>query len=307
MTRSAKGIVFKTLIIILVAAVIGGGIGYFYHESNLMEQYYDAKINDLQNQLKDVTVEVFCANTALKAGTIIKENSLSRKVIMSEQSDYLTENDFGKVLLIDIDEGMAITKAMVSGNSVNTDLREVEYAWIDVSSNIEPYDYVDIRLLYPDGTDYIVVAKKQIRYLNETKMVCDLWNNEEEILLLDAASVDAYMYEGSKIYMTRYIYPSIQEASIVNYSPSEQTIELIQNNPNIINVASEYLSAENRKRNEDRLNKLMVEESKENLDDKGLHLGWDTNADEYAENILGSSRPIAGSELPKEFGGSLWE
>ncbi len=64
---------------------------------------------------------------------------------------------------------------------------------------------------------------------------------------MSAAIVDASLYHGSKLYMTKYIEPNIQEASIITYTPSVSILSLIENDPNIVNRCSQVLNKEVRR------------------------------------------------------------
>ncbi len=308
MTRTGKKVLVRLLIAVFIIAIFFGAFWWHKKETASMESDYSARIGELQNELYDTRKTVYRANTALKAGIVIDETCFTAEEIISEGTGYADASDMGKILLVDIPAGTELTKVMLDRAEEDNGLREAEYDFIDITSNIEKYDYVDIRILYPDGTDFIVLSKKQIKGLNDTKLVCDIWNSEEELLMLDSACVDAYLYEGTKIYMTKYIMPQVQEESEVNYVPSVQTGELISENPNIISVASKYLSTELRKKYEERLNNfLQADETSVRYDREGLYAGKNTRAEEYAENLMNDTGTMPGAEMPSEYGGDLWE
>ena len=68
-----------------------------------------------------------------------------------------------------------------------------------------------------------------------------------------SAIVDAYLYQGTKLYTTKYIEPNIQSSSKITYEPSLSTLLLINDNPNIIETATTELSKQVRKAMENRL------------------------------------------------------
>lgn len=308
MTRAGKSTLIRILVaLIIVIAIAVGGL-FFVRKNRLIESRYENTIMELQSRISAVDRVIYCAAADLKAGTVLNEGCLVETAVMSDRTDYISSADFGKMLLVDVGEGMEITRAMIAEVVRDTGVRELEYDWIEITSNIEPMDYVDVRILYPDGTDYIVLSKKQVRNLSDTKLICDLWNTEEELLLLDSACVDAYLYAGSRIYMSRYIFPELQEASVVNYIPSEQIITLIKENPNILQVASAYLSEELRKQQEERIETFLAEpDTGVYYDRNGLYAGKQTKADAYAEDFLDSTGVSPGTEMPDEYGGKLWE
>ena len=51
------------------------------------------------------------------------------------------------------------------------------------------------------------------------------------------AIVESYISPASNLYVAKYVEPGLQSAATVTYIPSSQVINLIQQNPNIINQA----------------------------------------------------------------------
>ena len=95
-----------------------------------------------------------------------------------------------------------ITSDMVSSEVIASDVRNVEINTVLMPTDLVEGDTVDIRIMYPNGTDYIVLAQKTIDKIYNTTFWCKL--SEEENLLLNSAIVDSYMYNGSKLYALRY-------------------------------------------------------------------------------------------------------
>ena len=95
-----------------------------------------------------------------------------------------------------------ITGNMVSDEVVAADVRDVEINTVLMPSDLDEGDTVDIRLMYPNGTDYIVLAQKTIDKIYDTTFWLKL--SEDEIQLLDSAIVDSYLNSGSKLYALRY-------------------------------------------------------------------------------------------------------
>ncbi|HWT27084.1 MAG TPA: hypothetical protein VN131_04025, partial [Mobilitalea sp.] len=158
-----------------------------------------------------------------------------------------------KVALVNIPSGVQVIKNMLTKDKVSSELRELEYSVINLNSNVVSNDTVDVRICYPNGESYVVLSKKVIKGVDTETSICFLWLEEEEILRMSAAIVDAGLYPGAKLYVTKYIEPSIQEASIVNYTPSLSILSMIEQDPNIVDRYSQELSKEVRKALENRL------------------------------------------------------
>lgn len=313
--KKGRNNLLTVVAIIIILACAGACVWFFFHMRDQMKGSYETQIQELNLKIMSKTRTVYVAKDYLHAGHMIERDDFELKEVLTDAADYVTEEDFGKTLLVNIDAGTEMKKAFVSGEVVDTELREVEYNCIEVSSNVNVSDYVDVRLLLPSGQDFIIMSKKQVKALNETKLVCDLWVTEEELLLMDSAMVDAYLYRSidervldAKIYVTKYILPTVQEPSVPNYTPSETTAQLIQDNPNIVNVASMYLSSELRQKIQLDLNDFLphTNDGLTWYDSTGRYLGRATEAEVMGNDLVNNTGSVPGSELPSEYGDTLW-
>ncbi len=224
-----------------------------------IRQEYEQMLNETRQELERSKKTVLVALTDIETGEIITEELIEERLVYSSQpaESYISKSDLGKAAIIDIPEGTHIIRSMVAQNEVSSIQREVEYDVIHISSNIKANDFVDVRILYPNGETYVVLTKKQLKGYQPDMPICYLWVDEEELLRMSAAIVDAGLYTGSKLYMTKYIEPNIQEASIITYTPSISVLNLIENDPNIVDRCSQLLNIEVRKALENRLAKSM--------------------------------------------------
>ena len=125
-------------------------------------------------------------------------------------------------------------------------LRKEEYNVISLPVDLKPGEYIDVRLLLPNGQNYIVVSKKQVsipvvngQYLSDT---IQMNLTEEEILMLSCAIVENYQMNGSKLYASRYTEAGMQEASNKTYQPNDYVINLIKNDSNVLESAIKGLN-----------------------------------------------------------------
>lgn len=128
------------------------------------------------------------------------------------------------------------------------DVRTQEYNMLVLPTELGPEDYVDVRLMLPNGQDFIVVSKKRVgipQTSDGTYMTDTITMNlaEDETISMSAAIVEAYKINGSKIYVTKYTDPGIQEKSIETFIPTQEIAELINSDPNIVTTAREALKA----------------------------------------------------------------
>ena len=220
-----------------------------------MKTEYESKLEILSKQVQKNNQYVYEAITDIRAGDYVTKEQLEYKRVFSSQSQnhFMKAEDIGKVALVNIPKGVYVQENMIANMQESNGLRETDYQCIKVAGYIKENDMVDVRIFYPNGENYIVLSKKEVKKCSEDHISCNLWLSEEEILRLSTAIVDAYLYSGAYLYCTKYINPTIQESSIVNYQPSEATQNLIHNNPNIVEVAQSTLSMKLRKELEERL------------------------------------------------------
>ena len=146
----------------------------------------------------------------------------------------------GRILRIPLKKGAYITAGMLVGDAPRDDERELRYGCLRYDTLIKPGDSIDVRIRYPDATDYVIMSKKAVYGLDENGMLLRV--NAEELLLMDSAIVDASLFEGTYLYAAKYVEELMQDAAIVNYTPAPAVIELIGKDPNVVRSATEYLS-----------------------------------------------------------------
>ncbi len=224
-----------------------------------IKKEYQHDLDVLKEQLEAKEVLVYEAKVDIPAGSRITEEDFIYRVSCSDkpQNYFMTKEDIGMTALMDISTGTQVIKGMLTGNMVESDLREVEYNIFYINSNVIQNDYVDVRIRFPNGEDYIVLSKKRILSPNIESFQCFLWLKEEEILNMSSAIVDAYLYSGTILYTTKYIEPNVQEESISTYQPSLPTLALMEQDKNIVDKASREVNKNLRKAMENRLTEYM--------------------------------------------------
>lgn len=260
MKKKIKKTTKQYITVAAICLIVIGGIAialclYFYMHLN---KEFSTKYKLAMDELAANQREVYVATSDIIVGEYILKNNIEYKKVFSTQPEatYFTSDDIGKMAIVEIKAGTHLLSTMASENLVDTDFRETAYNVITVNTNITHNDMVDLRILYPNGENYIVLSKKHIKFFYESKEDSYFWLSEEEILRMSSAIVDAYLYKGTVIYTTRYVEPNVQSESTITYTPSLISIELIQNSPNIVSIASDGLNQEVRKKIENRLAKI---------------------------------------------------
>ncbi|GEM_PF-1563811 len=243
----AKRIAAGLLCVILPAGIFTGYLK--------VKSIYEHRIEIMSEVLQQYTVTVYVASAEIKAGDIITGTTVTVTETLSGQDkkNFMSETDIGHKALVDIPAGTHILKNMIAEEAMGDSKREVEFSLNLAGENIKEGDYTDIRLRYPNGEDYIVVSKSCISWIDTVKGYLYLKLSPDEIHLMSSALVDCFLKSGTYLYTTKYIAASYQEPSFVTYTPNEDVLSLIQQDPNVLEAARDYLSEGKRAGLEERL------------------------------------------------------
>ena len=158
--------------------------------------------------------------------------------------EYIDVNNVPVVAKLDLMKNTVVTADLVvqSDEVITDDVRREEYNMITLPVDLMTDDYIDIRIMFPNGQNFIVVSKALVEipqnpdgtYISDT-----IWLNlrEDEILMMSSAIVEAYGVQGAKIYATKYAEPGMQADATPNYDPNQDVLAEIQRDPNIVETA----------------------------------------------------------------------
>ncbi|MDQ0271211.1 SAF domain-containing protein [Cytobacillus purgationiresistens] len=263
--QRTKNLLFAGGIGALVVAVIAVILILFLYSSWKKDetekiQRYQNEISELQKWATDqVTGYVLKEDT--EAGTKITEDMLEQVLLppQSAANDVLDIGQAaGRTAKVDMKSGMVMTASILAEQALTpNDLREAEYNFMLLPSKIKKDDYVDVRIQFPNGNDYVLFSKKKVSNVEGTNVWLEM--DEEEILTMSSAMVDAY-YENAVIYSLAYVEPELQRASVVTYPVKQNVLDLILESPNVVDIAREELKARGRNVLESGLQKLTEEQ-----------------------------------------------
>ena len=193
--------------------------------------------------------QVLVADVA--AGEAIRQEDVQQKAL----PDYMTPMNLvaspdelvGKVMKIDALAGTAITEDMLyAEGELDPSLRREEAQYIRLPIRVQRGDIVDVRIVYPNGEDYVVLAKKKLDDVDPVLQLSYFNVNEEERQLLNSSLVDAYTNK-AELYAIQYVEPEMQPKAVVTYMPNVDVMRVLRSNPNIIDKAKLSLNEEVRK------------------------------------------------------------
>lgn len=223
---------------------------------------YKAKMENLQS-VADQSLVAYSVNLDVEKGELISEDMLT-KVYVSEAAHaedivlipHLTkEKEYVLYAKTDLMANTVLTKSMVyEEENITHDVREAEYSFVEIPTNIDENKYIDLRIQFPSGEDYILLSKKKIKDLSGITLRLDVL--EDEILSVSSAIVDAYL-ENAKIYAIPYLDEHMQDKAIETYPLKENVLALLKEDPNVVNKAKYVLEQRNRLALENSLDALL--------------------------------------------------
>jgi hypothetical protein len=282
MSKSSKRALIVNILIVIL--FIGLGVCGYFFVSDMIEKDWAEKVRVAEDEIAGLKRIAYVADRDIKAGETVDASNVSLCQVRSDMPSelFIAEGGLGGRAMFDISAGSQILKGSLTSVNYEDDVREMEFKFIYSGINIAEGDVVDVRIKFPDGTDYIIISKKTVEGLGENGEVI-LNVTEEELLLMDAAAVDAFIYSAerydlgrsnndekykpvdmSRIYAAKYAAPTTQEAARTFYTPSEAILNELENDPNIIFEAREYLTLTVREELEERLQKFIVSDGNDN-------------------------------------------
>ena len=193
------------------------------------------------------------ASTITPGGDSSSSSSTNSSSSLNSNSSS-SESKADKIIIatIDIPKGTIITEKMLTlkseaatdSNNMNSTYRIVEYSMIMLPTELQKGDTIDVRISYPNGQDFIVVAKKVVEKSDSSSIWLKL--KEDEILKMNSAIIESYSVEGAKMYAVNYTQPGVQAAANANYPVSDKVYELLVQDPNIASaIQQQYKNAVN--------------------------------------------------------------
>ena len=152
--------------------------------------------------------------------------------------------DGNKALIakIDMSKNTVVTtnSVVTEDQTVTNDIRTMEYNMFTLPINVDIGDFVDIRITFPNGQDYIIASKKEIKNIQGNIITFEL--PEQDILMLNSAIVESYIMTASNIYIAKYVEPGLQEKATNTYTPTAEVVKLIASDSNIVSSAKKELA-----------------------------------------------------------------
>ncbi len=227
----------KIFIKAFLALFIGGGmlaLIYYYH-TTLEEK--NLEITSLKEQLNTVeeTSIVYRLSSDVKAGNACNDYELEAVEVLTEvcakTNIYDLEDIIGRYYLLDLKVGTMLTSDMFVDYELTNDMRYMDVVFDEIPIGLEVGDYIDVRISFPLGQDYISLSHKQVAEINDS--VVKLIVNQEDFYRYESMKTDLATYKSTKIYGAQYIAAGVQDAARIYYPVNLEVLLTMIKDPNI--------------------------------------------------------------------------
>jgi hypothetical protein len=204
-----------------------------------LQSEYETKIKEWESREQAARTTVLTASRSIPAGTTLQAGDVKAVEASTSlaSSGSLKEPNaaIGKITKIDLQPNTPLVASMLfEDKPIPRDLRLQEFNVIQLPTTLQKGQFVDVRINFPTGEDFIVLSKKKVRELSGTIVWYEM--NETEILMASSAIIDAYL-QGAKLYALAYVDPGTQEAAVANYPSNPKVLDLMERDPNILQEA----------------------------------------------------------------------
>lgn len=231
-----KRLITTGVVAFIIPTVIFVGIFVAYSKNK------NEEIANLETQV--ATVPRWIAKADMPIGHVVTSADIEVaevKEISAPVNSFENVNGLlGEKLKVPVYTGTIMNAAMFyEVDDIIDDLTEIgvrskEFNMISLPSDLNVGDYIDVRILFPTGEDFIVVRGKEVKKVGSTydssAIFLDL--TEEEISRMSSAVVESYMSEAINLYAVKYSdwYEQMYDEVSVDYVEftNEAIVELIE-------------------------------------------------------------------------------
>lgn|GEM_PF-441340 len=209
-----------------------------------LQTHYEKQIEQLQTMEQAAQTRILVASRTVSSGTALQSGDVRSvevpNVVAGPGSLKQPDEAIGKIVKIDLEPNTPIVASMLFADKpVPRDLRVQEFNVVGLPTNLQKGQFVDVRIGFPTGEDFIVLGKKKVRELAGATVWLEM--NEPEILMASSAIIDAYL-NGARLYALPYVDPGMQEAAVANYPSNPKVLDLMERDPNVLEEAKTALA-----------------------------------------------------------------
>ncbi len=231
--KNIKAIVIGSVIILSNIAVFS----YMQYRLSNTNKTYQSEMYIVEQSQNELKKTLLVPSRDIQKGEELDIKDFTTMSIETsvESEYYLSKEDFedSKYAVVELKAMHPVYSSMILDFEISDSDRVEEFNMFLLQSDLKSNDFVDVRIFFPNGENYIVLDKKKVMNLNLENNIVWLNLDEKEINYISSAIIDSYIV-GAKIYVNRYVEPSIQENSEPTYLPNIEVLNLISSSPNVL-------------------------------------------------------------------------
>ncbi len=204
----------------------------------------DSQIHKLEESLFNIgdVQKGFVVKQTVRAGEKITEEVLEEVDVPIKLGLNLITNKndiIDKYFRVSLGDGTVLTTDDIVEKKIDNTFRYFDTVIDELPIGLRTGDYVDIRIAFPFGEDFIAISHKRVEELNTGIMKLIL--SESEIYTYQSMLVDKALYGGTKIYAVEYIDAGSQAVAEVYYPLNKNLSELSSMNPNLLELVKQEM------------------------------------------------------------------
>lgn len=237
-------IVVITLFFVLISGLVIGASYYSVNKYKNELMTMGIQIQNLENALNNIgDLQIgYVVTQSVRAGDQITEDVIQQvDVPVKLGLNLVTSADeiIGKYFRVSLSDGTVLTKEDIVDERIDNTQRYYDVVLDEIPIGLKEGDYIDIRITFPFGEDFIAIAHKKVIQLNSG--IPKLILNESEIFTYQSMLVDKAIYPGAKIYAVAYYDAGAQPTAEVYYPLNKNLAELSTFNPNLIELVKQEM------------------------------------------------------------------
>ena len=223
---------------IVILLVITAGVALTIYQYNKTIEELRSENNELLVTIEDYEnnmTDVYALTKDVKSGSTVEAYDIS---LIEVPLDAVPENAItdlsqleNKQYKIDLSVYTYLTEEMLMEGILTDDMRELDLVLDEVPIGLEIGDYVDIRISFPLGEDFIAMSHKRVVGIFDN--VIKLVINQQDFYTYEGMKTDSAIYSTTKLYAARYVEAGLQQASQTYYPVSLDILETMLLDPNI--------------------------------------------------------------------------
>lgn len=203
---------------------------------------YDTQIAKLEEEKGEMQgrldaignmVTVYKLNKDVKASTEIMSTDFDTMEVPETMAEGCVRDIQvveGNRYILSLKQGQILMDNMWKDYKMSDDLRYKDLVVDEMPIGLEPGDWVDVRIAYPDGEDFIVLDKNRVEAINGNTVKLIVRGNDFHYI--ESAYSDKSLYKATKIYLTQYVEAGLQTTSQRYYPVNLEGLKALAIDPN---------------------------------------------------------------------------